>query len=60
MAKVRIQFTLADDEGKVQHTSDLNYVGLSKEQVLFVEKHLVNALLGMNEEATAALVTAAK
>ena len=54
MAKVRIQFTLSDDTGKELHTSDLAYSGLDKQQVLFVEKHLIGFLVGMNAEAAAA------
>lgn len=50
-----IAFEVRSPEGQVLHSSKLDYVGLDDAKVLFVEKHLIAALAGMNAEATDAL-----
>lgn len=50
--KAKIVFTLEDEVGKQMHKTSLEYDGLNEQRVLFLEKHLIGFLVGLNEEAT--------
>ncbi len=50
--KAKIVFTLEDESGKQMHKTALEYDGLNEQGVLFLEKHLIGFLVGLNEEAT--------
>ena len=50
-----IAFEVKSPEGEVLHASKLDYNGLDEARVLFIEKHLIAALAGMNAEAAAEL-----
>ena len=50
--KAKIVFTLEDEAGKQMHKTALEYDGLDNARVLFLEKHLIGFLVGLNEEVT--------
>lgn len=50
--KAKIVFTLEDESGKQMHKTSLEYDGLDETRVLFLEKHLIGFLVGLNAEAT--------
>lgn len=46
-----IVFTLTAETGEQLHKSELQYNGMDEQQVLMLEKHMLNALNAMNGEA---------
>ena len=50
----KFKFTLLNAEGKTLHNTDLEYNGLSEQQVLTMENHLLAALGNLSGEATEA------
>lgn len=50
-----IAFEVRSPEGQILHSSHLDYAGLDEYKLLFIEKHLIAALAGMNAEAAASL-----
>lgn len=46
-----IVFTLTAETGEQLHKSELQYNGMDEQQVLMLEKHMLNALNAMNAEA---------
>lgn len=49
-----IVFSINGDDGEQKHKTTLEYAGLDGEGVLFLEKHLIAFLAGLNAEASAA------
>lgn len=49
-----ITFSLNNAAGEQLHKTTLEYAGLNEERVLFIEKHLIAFLAGLNTEAAAA------
>lgn len=48
-----IVFSINGDDGEQKHKTTLEYAGLDADGVLFLEKHLIAFLVGLNAEASA-------
>ncbi len=48
-----IVFSINGDDGEQKHKTTLEYAGLDADGVLFLEKHLIAFLAGLNAEASA-------
>lgn len=59
LKRVEVRFTLIDEDTEVtQCVQKTTWAGLDKQQVLFVEKHLLLSLIGINREAGELLAAA--
>lgn len=60
LKRIEVKFVLIDeDTEQVQCVQETTWTGLDKQQVLFVEKHLLLSLIGINREAGELLAAAA-
>ena len=50
-----VSVEITDEDGITLSTQKNTWIGLAYWQLLFMEKHLLGALTGMNEEATSAV-----
>jgi hypothetical protein len=60
LKRVEVRFVLVDEDTEaVQCVQKTTWAGLDKQQVLFVEKHLLLSMIGINREAGELLAAAA-